>query len=757
MRIPISWLQSYLPKLPPTPELVDLLMMHGLDVDGVLQQGDTYAHVVVGEIVGIKLHPNADKLRLADVVITPNGEPQEVVCGAPNIEVGQKVPVALIGATLPNGTTIEPRAIRGVTSNGMLCAKDELGLGADHSGIFVLDASLVVGTPFGDVVPAETVIDVALPANRSDLMSMRGLAWEIGAMLGQAPKFSPVKLFEGSVSAKESVTVKSTDEQLCSLLTARVIRGVQLVPTPPWMVQRLLAAGMRSVNVIVDSTNYIMLEYGQPLHAYDLSKVHNTTLVARPAQAGESLTTLDGKVRKLTSDTIVIADTDHVIGIAGVMGGEETEVSATTTDIILEAAIFDPVSIRKTSRRLGLISEASKRFEKGLWSTLPSQASTAAAAMIVELCGGTVEQGVVSVGSEQPLRRAVEVRPALIAERLGMKVSEAKCKKILTGLGFVVTGDAKLWMITIPEWRLDVALPEDIVDEVGRMIGYTELPDVVPLSEKAAKDLPTTIRCKEEVKNILVDMGFTEVVSHAFYGDEYANVVQGKHFEIANPLDATQHNLRKSLLPQLDDILQRQADAGRDAMIFEIGLVFDPERKGSVDRQQLWKLAFGVTHKGEEELRATTTALQQQLQSTIQPKNFTVAPKLVRGRLIEYCEFDLQELQKDSKVVFGDWDPRRHIATNVQLREVSKYPAVSRDISFWWPKEEAGIMSTIDAHKPELLQDYSITDHFEKDGKHSYKVNFVYQSMERTLTKAEVDAEEQQMKNALLNVGATIR
>ncbi len=732
-------------------------MMHGLDVDDVLEQGDAYAHVVVGEIVDIKPHPNADKLRLADVVITPNGEPQEIVCGAPNIEIGQKVPVALIGATLPNGMTIESRAIRGVTSNGMLCAKDELGLGADHSGIFVLNASVEVGTLFSEIIPAETVIDIAIPANRSDLMSMRGLAWEIGVMISQTPKFATVKLSEGKTLAKDILMVESADAKLCSLLTARVIRGVKLVPTPMWMVNRLQLAGMRSVNAIVDITNYVMLEYGQPLHAYDLAKVHGATIIARTAIAGEKLTTLDSKMRTLTNDMLVIADTDRVIGIAGIMGGQDTEVTEQATDIVLEAALFSSVSIRKTSRRFGLVSEASKRFEKGLWPSLTKQASAAAAAMISELCGGTVEQGIVSTGLTEQQLRTIDIDPEYIADRLGMKLSVAKSKSILTKLGFKIHGTTKSWTVTIPEWRPDVTIPEDIVDEVGRMVGYEQLPDDMPSSEQNAKELPPDIRFKEEVKNILADMGCTEVISLAFYSEADAKVVNGSHFEVANPLDVKQHNMRKSLLPQMNDILQRQADAGRDAMIFEIGNVFDPELSGSVDRQQTWKVALGTTHKGGEELKNVLDMVHEKLATTVQPEKSFMSPTLVRGRMIECCEFDLKDLRQDSKLVFGAWDPSRHITKNVEVHEQSKFPVITRDISFWWPKEEAAIHATIDVMTLAFMKEYNITDHYEKDGKTSYKVNFVYQSAERTLTKTEVDAEEQKIKTALVGAGAIIR
>lgn len=756
MLAPLSWLKRFVPKLPPTPQLVTKLMMHGLDVEGV-SDGQPFDRVVVGEIVGLKRHPNADKLQLADVIIVPKGEPQEIVCGATNIAVGQKVPVALLGAKLPNGVTIESRSIRGVTSNGMLCAADELGLGRDHSGILILDSSLKVGASFADVIGDLTVLDLSTPANRADLMSMRGLAREIGAILGTTVQLPAVKLTESKIPAEKSVTLDSTDPRLCPLLTARVIRGLSQPPTPLWMVSRLRAAGMRSINVVADITNYIMLEYGQPLHAYDATKVKGQTLIARPARKGEQLVTLDGQTRTLTPEMLVIADAERAIGLAGVMGGQDTEVTTATTDVMLEAAIFDPVSIRRTSRQLGLTSEASKRFEKGLWPSLSEQASAAAAALLVELCGGTAERGRVHVGNDESKPRTITINPTYIAERLGLQVPLPKGKSVLSKLGFTVKGTAKQWTIVVPEWRLDVTLPEDIVDEVGRLVGYEKLPDKMPKAQRTMKEIPPAVRFKEELRNILVEMGFTEVISHAFYGEDNARGVQGPHFEVANPLDATQQKLRKSLLPQISDILKKEADAGHDAAIFEIGNIFNPQQAGPVERQQSWRLALGVTHKGEENLKKTVELLQGKLADTAQPESFTVAEGFVRGRKLEFCEFDLGRLMVTSKVEFGPWDPNRHIRKDIFIRQQSKYPAVTRDIAFWWPHDEPAIRRTVDAVAIDVLRDFAIKDRFTKDGRTSYAVTFTYQAADRTLTKLEVDGQENIVKQALTEQGAIIR
>lgn len=761
MFLSFRWLASYLPKLPAPEQLTELLLLHGIDIESVRSAAGQFEKVVVGEIVAVKPHPNADKLQLADVMIEPGGQPQEIVCGASNVAVGQKVPVALVGAKLPNGLTIEPRAIRGVTSNGMICAEDELGLGKNHAGIFVLDPKTNIGTPFAETLgEVDTVFDVTTPANRADLMSMRGLAWEIGAMLGQKPKFTVEHFSESTTPAKQSVVVRSEDAKLCSLFTARVIRSVTHKPTPTVVTERLQAAGMRSISPIVDITNYVMLEYGQPLHAYDVNAIQGQSLTARFAKTGERLVTLDGKSRQLTPEMLVIADDRGPVGLAGVMGGQGSEVSEQTTDIILEAAIFNPVAIRKTSRRLGLVSEASKRFEKGLWPEVTVAALDAAAAMIAEICGGTIEKGIVSTGPMSSPARAVTLKPAYIPERLGMKIVSSKSKTILQRLGFGVTGTAAKWTVRVPAWRPDVSLPEDIVDEVGRMTGYEQAAKKTSPDKVEPKDVPAALRFKEEVKNILVDMGFTEVISHAFYGAQRSGSDYASHFIVANPLDKTQHFLRNSLLPQMEDVLKREADAGHDAMIFELGRVFDPGLPGDIEQQQPWRLGIGIAHKGGKQLREFAELFQQKLATTkyIRPDRLSAGPSaLVRGRSVDVFEWNLKELASASRGNFGPWDPNRHVKKNVRYREQSKYPAVKRDISFWWPKGQSDIETIIQDLRIPTLISIQQKDAFTKDGKTSYAYAFVYQSQDRTLTKAEVDEAEYKIKNALVAVGAVIR
>jgi len=747
MLLPLSWLQEYLPKLPSPKALAELLDMHGLEVEKIIDRSHDFDNVVVGEIIAIKAHPNADKLRLANVIIKKGGQPLEIVCGAPNIEVGQKVPVALLGAQLPNGITIEKRAIRGVESNGMLCAADELGISNDHAGVMVLDATAKVGSSIVQALGLDEIIfDIAVPANRVDLMSVRGLAREISVIIGKPVRFPITKLKISS--KKSSVTISVTDKKLSPIYIARTIRGIIVTGSPTWLKQKLQAAGMRPINTVVDVANYTMLEYGQPLHAFDAAKVKGG-LTVRPAKSGEHLMTLDGVDRKLDASMLVIADTSGPIALAGVMGGQSTAVTDTTTDIILESAIFHSVAVRKTSRQFGLISEASKRFERGLWTTLPQEASDAASVLVTQVCGGVADK-IVSVGKSVQTPVTITMKPAYIGQRLGMTVSPAKAKTILTQLGYKVAGSAS-WKITVPVWRGDVTMADDMVDEIGRSIGYDKLPKKMPPMNDAPGPLPTMVQWKDELRQVLLTLGCTEVMTHSYYGAKDESTVTGEHVEVANPLDAGQQFLRRSLLPATSKILVAASDAGRDAKIFEISRVFTSADVKKLPTSQPWKLVIGVALKTGEGYTSKhlITSLGEELYHALNivneflPEDHVTVDHKNKGRTIEIVELDIQQLLK--------------LRQGKGKIQVDKYPAITRDISFWWPKDEAELQSTIRQVHLELLRKYKITDRFSKDGRTSYAVSFVYQSTERTLLKEEVDQMEAKIRAALIQHGATIR
>lgn len=752
MKLPLSWLREFVTVKLSTEQLAERLTMAGVEVEAVINRGRDFDKVVVGEVVDLKPHPNADKLRLAYVVTKLGGPPQEIVCGASNVAVGQNVVVALLGAKLPNGLTIAARQIRGVASQGMICSERELGLGTNQGGIMVLDQKLEVGTPFAKAMGFdEVVLDIAVPANRGDLMSVRGLAWEAAAITGAKFKEATVKLPTSKASAARSVRVKIEATKLCPVYTARVIRGLKVKPSPAWLQQRLRAAGIRPINALVDATNYVMLEYGQPLHAFDAAKLRGQTITVRAARAGERLVTLDGVERKLEPSMLVIADTQGPVALAGVMGGAQTEISDKTTDVILESAVFDPVSVRRTSRQLGLVSESSLRFEKGLPLQLPGQASAAAAALMVKLCGGTVARGIVRTGPQPAKPIAITLSPDVVSKLLGMDVPATKAKQLLTRLGFSVRGTTKQWNVTVPWWRRDVSLPEDVVEEVGRMVGYDQLPEALPQIASVPLPVPSLVQLKDEIRDVLVQLGFTEVMTHAFYGEAWGATVGGQHYAIANPLDATQHVLRRSLMPHLREVLERAVDAGQDARVFEIARVFLPERSKRIEEQQPWKIALGIAYKPTKGyvrgriIKGVVEQLLKALGIQVVPVFRVSVDPLLKGRTVEWCELDLVE-----------WRDRRQPK---RFSPLPKFPAVERDVSFWLKEniKYSDIEQAVRQAGQPMLETVELFDVFEQEKRRSYALRLTFRSPDRTLTDDEISAKMKAISEALKGLGATIR
>jgi len=750
MIVPLSWLREFVRTQAAPRRLAEILTDVGIEVERVLDRRQAYERVVVGEVVEVKPHPNAERLRLAYVRVKAGGPALEIVCGAPNIAAGQKVPVALLGAKLPNGLTIEARKIRGVASNGMVCALDELGLGTDHSGIMVLDPGLPVGMPFAAAMGYDEVsLEIAVPANRGDVMSVRGLAREIAAASRISWKTPSVRVAESKRPVRRGLSIRIQSPKLCRRYVGRVVRGVSVRPSPAWLQRRLRAAGMRPINTVVDATNYVMLAYGQPLHAFDAAMISGG-IVVRNARPGERLTTLDGVQRKLTADMLVIADVNGPVALAGVMGGAESEISDRTTDVTLESAAFDPVSIRRTSRRLGLVSEASKRFEKGLPIGLQDEAIDAAAAMIVALSGGSVDRGRVAAGSAIGKPAIVKLSSDVFGRTLGMPVPPARARSALVRLGFSVRGTAKSWTVGVPPWRLDVSLPADIVDEVGRSLGYREVPDVLPANASAPDPVPELVRLKDELRDLLVGYGFTETITHAFYGPSTARAIpSGAHIEVANPLDSSQQYLRRSLRPQLDRILEAAADRGDDVRIFEIGRVFLSTAK-PIDRQQPWKLGIGVTLKLSKgaipgrTVRGVAEALLSELGVQADTK-IEVAVREVKGRTLEWCELDVAEL-RDRRV-------RR------EFRPLPAFPSSSRDIAVWTKPgvSYADLRAAIVQAGGELLESVELFDVFDRDNRRSLAFHMVFRAADRTLTDDQISAIMRAITEALRSLGAELR
>src|SRR5512138_441876 len=468
MRISLAWLAEYVDLGRTTPEeLAKRLTAVGLEVEAVERTGGGLEGVVAARIVAAEKHPDAEKLSVCRVE-SGKDAPLQIVCGAKNWQVGDVVPLATVGTTLPGGQKIEKAKLRGVESSGMLCSARELGLAEDASGLLILDRKVAPGTPIAKALALEDVLfEVNVTPNRPDCLSHIGIAREIAALLGKKTKLPVAALPETALAAKDAVKVRIEDPERCARYAARVVEGVKIGPSPLWLARRLEACGVRSISNVVDATNFVLLELGHPLHAFDLDKVAGHEIVVRTARPGEKLTTLDGKERQLSTEDLLIADRDRGSALAGVMGGGDSEISAGTTRVLVESAWFQPSGIRRTSRRQGLKTEASHRFERGADPGMVIPAVDRCAALIAELAGGTVRPGVVDAKAREVRAPEVRLRWRRPAEILGIEVPQGEARKILAGLGFAETAATKdAATFQVPSWRVDVSIEEDLVEEI---------------------------------------------------------------------------------------------------------------------------------------------------------------------------------------------------------------------------------------------------------------------------------------------------
>ncbi|MBI3969593.1 MAG: phenylalanine--tRNA ligase subunit beta, partial [Chloroflexi bacterium] len=485
MDVSLKWLKDYVDLTAPADELAHRLTMAGVEVEEIERIGAAWEKVFVGKVVALRPHPNADNLQLVDV---DYGEERRatVVTGAKNLEVGNVVPLAQLGARLANyrkpGNPIEelkPRDLRGIVSQGMVCSAVELGLGEESDGIMHLDPSARIGAPLAEEL-GDVIFHLKVTPNRSDCLAMLGVAREIAAITGRQSRQPDVAVAEPGAPAADAVTVQIGDPELCPRYIAKIIRGVKIGPSPKWLQDRLVAGGMRPINNVVDVTNYVMLELGQPLHAFDYDKIGGRQIVVRRARPGERLTTLDGVDRELTPEMLVIADAAIPVALAGVMGGADSEVSDTTTTVLLESASFHPVSIRRAARELRLPSEASRRFERTVPTENALPAARRAAQLIAELSGGAVAAGEVDAYPRPVERRRARLELAEIRRLLGVDFAPAEVERILGALGFTLRRDGDAYDVEVPPYRVDVSRPADLVEELVRIRGYDVIPETLP-------------------------------------------------------------------------------------------------------------------------------------------------------------------------------------------------------------------------------------------------------------------------------------
>ncbi len=586
MRISLEWLSDFV-EVPPVADLVVGLTAAGIEVEAVHDPASRVTGVVVGKVEAVHPHPKADKIRVTTV--TDGARSYTVVCGAPNVAVGQHVAFAQVGATLP-GLAISKRAIRGVESEGMLCGKSELGLEEKSDGIWVLPESAELGKPLFTQVPSGATIELAVTANRPDLLSHYGVAREVAAFSAKRVKIDTKRPTEKGAATSTLVRVVVDDNKACKRFVARALTNVKVGPSPDWLRERLEAVGQRSINNVVDATNYVLMELGQPLHAYDLATLAAEsglpTIHVRHAEKGEKLTTLDGVDRELDEADLVIADATKPIGIAGVMGGAATEVRDTTTTVVLEGAWFEPVGVRRTAKRHGLKTEAARRFERGADAGITARAVDRCAQLLAEIGAADVGKGVVEVAAKNEPAREITLRMERVGRILGLEIPAEDVVKLLEPLEIRCLARTEgVLRIQPPTFRPDLTIEVDLIEEIARRHGYDNIPEHLPDAGGPFKFEPMVTAPVEVARRTLLPIGLTEVVTYGFGGPaRFAPFAErcGDPVRLINPIGEELSALRTTLLPGLFDVATTNMRQGvKSLKLFEIGTTFRKSDRGS--------------------------------------------------------------------------------------------------------------------------------------------------------------------------------
>lgn len=790
MKVTLSWLREFAPDIDGDPdELGETLSALGLAVEEMEIIGDIVEGVVLARVLDLRPHPDADKIQLVDVDDGSGGGPLQVCCGAFNMAVGDLIPFATIGTTMPNGMEIAQRELRGQTSNGMCCSGAEIGFGDDHDGILILNDRVVdgaePGTPLGDALGIEHDIlwDLEVNANRPDAMSVAGVARDLAAALGVPFAFPTYESSRTDESVDDLLTVEILDPTLCGRFVATVLRNVTVGQSPAWMQNRLVQLGMRPINSIVDISNYVMLELGQPNHTFDLATVPNGRLRVRRAQEGETLVTLDGVERTLTSiDGVIVDETDTVVSLAGVMGGASTEISETTTDVLLEMAWWDPPSISRTVKRLNLPSEASTRFRRGCdWGDNIDRAMDRFVQLATET-GAIAVSGRIDEAGELPDRTPVRVRTAKVNGLLGTDLTADEMAGHLTSIGFgadPVDGDLD---VTVPTWRWDTATETDVAEEVGRMYGYANITPTVPRGELAG-GLSDYQQARRLVREVLVGAGCHETFPMPFLapGDLRKAGLPEDGVTLTNPLHAEESVLRTSLLPgQLKAIAYNQSHRETRTRFFEIAHVFRPAPEGQLLPDEREYLAVALA--GEEAPAAV--AVLDLLERSLALPNLRLqadrAPGLhatrtaevvvagrPRGHVGEVDPTVLESYGVEGRVAWVELDLGELLTGpygNRKYVPVSKFPSSDIDLAFEVPDQvpAASVEGSLRKGGGSLLQTVELFDVYRGDGvaagARSLAFRLRFQAPDRTLTDAEV-AEVRQacIDTVAKQQGATLR
>ncbi len=600
MKVSLSWLKKYISVDMAAANISDELTMAGLEVDAVEPRYDYLDSIVVAMVVEVKQHPNADKLSLCKVDVGKD-DLLQIVCGAPNVREGMFVPCALVGAVLPGDMKIKKGKLRGEVSQGMLCSGKELGLASDASGIMDLEGEFVAGTPLEEAMAlSDTVFEIDLTPNRPDCLSLIGVAREIGALTEPKqnvvlPDFSLPKEKIGNESIHDYAKVEIADPDLCPRYAAGLLFDVKVGPSPFWLQDKLESVGMASINNVVDITNFVMMETGQPLHAFDFDEVAKGKIIVRRAGDGIDFRTLDSKDHKLEPDMLMICDGDRPVALAGVMGGENSEISDTTTKVLVESAYFNPVSIRKTAKKTGIATDASHRFERGVDPEGTVNALNRAVALIAETCDAIIAKEMIDEHPKKHNPVKIDLSTDALNTRLGTNLNAEEIKVILESVEFGAEqiGENRL-KITVPSFRVDVARPEDLSEEVARLWGYNNIQTSYPQVPAKGRSLSSTIVLRKKIRQIMTGFSFFEAINYNFGNEKFCDWLnlletdEKRNVEtILNPISDQMSVLRSSLVPGLLETMKKNISQQEDTLnFFEIGKIFYATQKGELPIEQ---------------------------------------------------------------------------------------------------------------------------------------------------------------------------
>ncbi len=790
MLVSYNWLKEYvdLDGIQPD-ELADRITKSGIEVEGIESLSQGISGVVVGHVEKCEQHPNADKLNVCQVKIG-EGEPVQIICGAPNVGTGQKVPVATVGAVLPGNFKIKKAKLRGEISNGMICSLEELGVDVKMvpkefaDGIYVMQEDAEVGKNALSYLNLDDhILELGLTPNRADCLNMIGVAYETAAVFERKLTLPKPSLNESDESASDYISVKVDDFGDNPYYGAKVIRNIKVGPSPEWMQSRLISAGIRPINNVVDITNYVLLEYGQPLHAFDYDQFGSKEVLIRRAEAGEKVMTLDEEMRKLEPHHLVITNGTKPVAVAGVMGGADSEVSDETTTILLEAAYFKPSIVRQASKDLGLRSESSTRFEKGIDRNRVYESANRAAELMAEIAGGEVLEGIVEAGPRFVDPEKVIVRGERANKVLGTNIETKEIHEILERLGFSYEHENDEFTVEVPARRTDITLEEDLIEEIGRIYGYDKIPATLPEGATTTGGLTPSQMKRRKVRRYLESVGLYQALTYSLTTKKKANAYHGLATEeepafisVSMPMSEERAVLRRTILPQLLEVIQyNQNRQLNDVAVYEIGSTYLTDEgnlaKHPNEHQKLAAIFSGLWHfhpwqqeKKPVDFYVVKGVLdglfkklgvsgrieyQQVKREGFHPGRTAIV--LLDGKQIgvigqlhpaDQKEWDIKEtylFELDLDIVFDtDVEP-------VVYSALPRYPSISRDIALILDQDvSAGeVQSGIKAAGGELLKEVSIFDLYEgehmDEGKKSVAYSLTYYNPEKTLTDEDVE------------------